>query len=140
MRTSLAHDDTFNSRFAARTGGTRPPENLEGFAVAAAVLANRAECRLTGAERRPRILQAASQHFPYGAMQTLDLRIRQSGGFPARVYSGIPQGLIDVNVPQTGNESLIQKQRFQNPLPCSEARGEFFGAESPVQRLRSQST
>lgn len=137
MAAALSHNDPVNDRPATWAGLPRLSENLEMVTVAAPVALDGCEIGLATAQGCPGILQPFSQYMPDGAMQALDLPGRERIGGPQRMDARRPQGFIHIDVPQSCQEVLIQKQGFDLTMlfrqhgcePCGrKIIGQGFGA------------
>ena len=75
------------------------------------------------------------KHLPDGCQQNRGLLLIQRACPGLRVDSGREQAFIGVDITQTGNEGLIQQQRFDRAFVLVQAGIKFFGRQSLVQRL-----
>ena len=109
-------------------------EHLQILAVLARCAREVAEVAEGGASARDR---CADQ---------LDNRIAQGMSFASDdsvcatewVNPGGPERLVDVDVPQTGDDRLVQKQRFDQRLAAAQLLRQIPGAKRGGQRFRAE--
>ena len=89
-------------------------------------------------ERRSLPLDALSQDIPHGAVQAAQLVRVEAARNPQRMQPALPERLVDVDVPEAGDRSLVEERRLERrapPLealaePCCRERAERLGAEA----------
>lgn len=135
---ALADDDSPDRRATAGAG-------VPGLLVGAKLLLMPAppafqvgEIGFAGTQGSARIPDSAPQDFPDRQKQGLGFGRLQGVGPAPGMEPGFPERLVRVNIAQSGQERLIQQQRFQSPVAGCQARRESGELEGAVQRLRSQ--
>jgi len=84
------------------------------------------------------IRDSLTQDMPYGTVETSQL-VRRQGVCPTpRMKPSLKQGLVHIDVPQAGDEPLIQQQWLDHPSTVVEKSAEVLHSEVFIQRLRPQ--
>jgi hypothetical protein len=112
MRTALADNDPLDCLATARAGLAGASKDLQLVSIAALMFGNRIKIGFTGSQRSSQISEAAFKHPPDGSVKHPNFSFRQRGGHAAGVNPRFPERLINVNIAESGDEGLIQQQRF----------------------------
>ena len=138
MGAALSYHKTGDDPTATRARFTGAAEDLEFVPVAAPMAGNGVKCRFTGTQRGAQVAQPATEHFTDGPMQATNFGVGQLIRCPGGMEAGIPQGFIDIDVAQPGQEVLVQQQGFE----LAAVRGQSFfklpGGKLPGKGFRSQ--
>src|SRR5690242_18370389 len=76
------------------------------------------------AERRALSLDAEPQCLADAAGETSHLLLVQAARRPERVEPRVPERLVDVDVPETGDRALIEQRRLQRRAAAREPRSQ----------------
>jgi hypothetical protein len=75
------------------------------------------------AEGRAPVLYARREVLLYGGLEPRPLPFRQRAGLARRVYAGVEEGLVDVDVADAGDDLLVEEEALDpGPRPPSFSR------------------
>jgi hypothetical protein len=116
MAASLGDADAHNNSAAARTRLAGTPEHIEYLGVAPGSGAREIKVGLARAQSGTHVPEPIVQHFWDSPMKGTGLAPGERPAVALRVDTGHPEGLIDIDISQAGQEALIEQQRFDLPV------------------------
>jgi hypothetical protein len=140
VRTALGDHDPLYGPAACGAGLAGTSEYVELITIAAAPSTNRVEIGFAGAQSGAHVANPSTENSLDSAVQASRLRRVKRAASTARMQPRFPQGLIDVDIPESGDHGLVEQQGLEHPVvflqnppqsACREFRAQWLRPQLP---------